>query len=241
MPMTVASGQRGGQKLGRIAGAAADIDDLARMSQRDLREQITRRARALVLEFEILLRAPVRHRQLTSVFSFLVLHPVRNDRVLAEPAHLVLFIILEVALEPFDVAVALERQDMRRDAVEEPAIVADDDGAAGEILQRFFQRAQRIDVEIVGRLVEQQHVGAGAQHLGQVHAVAFAARERADLLLLVGALEIERRAIAARIDLPLAEQDQLVAAGNLLPHRLACRRAHRATGRRSRAARTRRP
>src|SRR5689334_25241938 len=50
-----------------------------------------------------------------------------------------------------------------------------------------------------------------------MHAVALAARERADLLLLVGALEIERRAIAARIDLALAQEDQLVAAGNLLP------------------------
>src|SRR6185295_8805436 len=53
-----------------------------------------------------------------------------------------------------------------------------------------------------------------------MHAIAFAARQRADLLLLVGALEVERRAIAARIDLALAEQDQFVAAGNLLPHRL---------------------
>src|SRR5215468_1102659 len=53
-----------------------------------------------------------------------------------------------------------------------------------------------------------------------MHAVALAAGERADLLLLVGALEVERRAIAARIDFLLAEQDQLVAAGDLLPYRL---------------------
>ena len=139
-------------------------------------------------------------------------------RVLAEPAHLVLFVILEIAFEPFDMAVAFEGQDVRGDAVEEPAVMADDDGAAGEILQRLFQRAQRIDVEIVGRLVEQQHVGAGLQHLGQMHAVALAARQRADLLLLVGALEVERRAIAARVHLALAEQDQLVAAGDFLPH-----------------------
>src|SRR6202011_3551625 len=44
--------------------------------------------------------------------------------------------------------------------------------------------------------------------------------QRANLLLLVGALEIERRAIAARIDLALAEQDQFVAAGNLFPDAL---------------------
>src|SRR6185437_3738006 len=91
--------------------------------------------------------------------QLLVLDPVRNDGVLAEPAHLVPFIVLEIALEPFDMAVAFEGQDVGGDAVEEPAVMADDDSAAGKILQRLFQRAQRIDVEVVGRFVEQQHVG----------------------------------------------------------------------------------
>ena len=68
---------------------------------------------------------------------------MRDDGILPEPFHFVLFVILEVAFEPFDMAVALERQDMRGDAVEEPAVMADDDGAAGEILQRLLQRAKR--------------------------------------------------------------------------------------------------
>src|SRR5690348_3726024 len=84
-----------------------------------------------------------------SARELLVLEPVRDDRIRAEPAHLVRFVILEVALEPLHMAVALEGEDVRRDAVEEPAIVADDDGAAGEILQRLFQRAERIDVKVV--------------------------------------------------------------------------------------------
>ena len=94
--------------------------------------------------------------------ELLVFEPMRDHGILPEPAHLVGFVVLEVALEPLDVAVALERQNVRGDTVEEPAIMADDNGAAGEILQRFFERAQRIDVEIVGRLVEQQEVGAGS-------------------------------------------------------------------------------
>jgi hypothetical protein len=65
---------------------------------------------------------------------------------------------------------------------------------------------QRLGVEIVGRFVEQQHVGAGLQHLGEMDAVALSAGQVADLLLLVGALEVERRAIGARVDLALAEQ-----------------------------------
>ena len=95
--------------------------------------------------------------------------------------------------------------------------MADDHGAAGEVLERLLQRPQRIDVEVVGRLVEQQQVGARLQHLGEMHAVALAARQHADLLLLVAALEVEGRAIGARVDLALAEVDHVVAAGDLLP------------------------
>src|SRR6478736_5390094 len=72
--------------------------------------------------------------------QLLVLHAVRNDAVLAETAHLVLLVVLEVAFEPFDVALAFEGQDVGCDAVEEPSVMADDDGAAGEIFQRLFER-----------------------------------------------------------------------------------------------------
>src|SRR6476660_901068 len=40
--------------------------------------------------------------------QLLVLHAMRNDGILAQPAHLVLFIVLEIAFEPFDMAVALK-------------------------------------------------------------------------------------------------------------------------------------
>ena len=86
---------------------------------------------------------------------------------------------------------------MRRDPVQEPAIVRDHHDAAGKIEQGFFQRAQGFHVQVVGRLVEQQHVAAAAQQLGQVHAVAFAAGQVADSLLLVRALEIEAADIGA--------------------------------------------
>ena len=69
---------------------------------------------------------------------------------------------------------------------------------------------QGVHVEVVGRLVEQQHVGAGLQHLGQVHPVALAAGELADLLLLIRAPEVEgcpRR--PASWTLALAELDHV--------------------------------
>ena len=58
------------------------------------------------------------------------------------------------------------------------------------------------------------------QHLGEMHAVALAARELADLLLLVGAAEVEQRAIGAAGDLAAAEIDLVLPAGDLLPHRV---------------------
>src|SRR3954465_15375319 len=50
-----------------------------------------------------------------------------------------------------------------------------------------------------------------------MYAVALAARERTDLLLLVRPLEVEIGAIGARIHLALAEQDEILAARDLLP------------------------
>ena len=52
---------------------------------------------------------------------------------------------------------------MGRHTVEEPAVVGDDDGAACEVGQRVLDCPERVDVEVVGRLVEQQQVPAGAQ------------------------------------------------------------------------------
>src|SRR5205085_7393415 len=101
----------------------------------------------------------------------------------AEHRAAVLLVSLEVALEPRDDGVALEREDVRRDAIEKPAIVGDDHRAAAERQQRLFQGAQRVDVEVVRRLVEQKHVATRAQELREMQAVALAARELANLLL----------------------------------------------------------
>src|SRR5690606_1506277 len=68
---------------------------------------------------------PVLARQL------LVCEPGRTIRRVAHAPPLVLLIGLEIALEPFDMAVALEGEDVSRQAIEEEAVVADDHGAAG--------------------------------------------------------------------------------------------------------------
>ena len=65
------------------------------------------------------------------------------------------------------------------------------DGAAGELEQRLLERAQRVDVEVVGGFVEEQDVAAAAQQLCKVDAVSLPARELTDRFLLVAAAEVE--------------------------------------------------
>ena len=91
-----------------------------------------------------------------SLFPYqrLVFDAVRLIRLFAQTAFFVGFVFFEIAFKPFDVAVALERQDVRCDAVKEPAVVRGDDRASGERQQRFFQRAQGVHVQIVRRFVQ---------------------------------------------------------------------------------------
>ena len=51
----------------------------------------------------------------------------------------------------------------------------------GEALQEHFQPLDRFGVQVVGRLVEQQHVGLGQQQAAQRDAALFAAGQHADL------------------------------------------------------------
>src|SRR5690242_9267713 len=87
--------------------------------------------------------------------ELLVLDAVGDQAVGAQATLLVVLVGLEVAFEPLDLAVALEGEDVGAEAVEEPAVVADHHRAAGEVVQRRLQRLQRLDVEVVGGLVEQ--------------------------------------------------------------------------------------
>ena len=109
---------------------------------------------------------------------------------------------------------------MRGDAVEEPAVVADHQDRSRKLAQRILERAQRLDVEVVRRLVEQQHVRPDQQRLRQVQASAFAAGERSDQLLLIAALEVEAPEIGARRHLEAADLQQVEAAADVVEHRL---------------------
>src|SRR5699024_2719959 len=116
--------------------------------------------------------------------------------------------------------VALEGEDVGGDAVEEPAVVRDDHRTAREVFQPLFQRTQRIHVDVVGGLVEQQYVAALLQRKGEVEPVALSAGEYAHLFLLVGSRKIEPGHIGAGIHAAVAELDDVAVVRDGFIHRL---------------------
>ena len=62
---------------------------------------------------------------------------------------------------------------LRGNSIEEVTVVADDENALLKRTQVFFQPLNGVEVEVVGRLVEQQVVGVSEERLGQHYAYLF--------------------------------------------------------------------
>ena len=104
---------------------------------------------------------------------------------------LVLLVIGVAAFVEDNFGVALEGEDVCADTIEEPAVVRDNNGTSGEGFEAFFQGAERVHVNVVRRLVEEEDVGFGLQRERQMEAVTLAAREDAATFLLIGTGEVE--------------------------------------------------
>ena len=95
-----------------------------------------------------------------------------------------LFLLLEpgrvVALPGYAVA-AVELEDPAGDVVEEVAVVRHADDRARVLLEVLLEPRHGFRVEVVGRLVEQQHVRLRKQQAAERHAAPFAAGELRDL------------------------------------------------------------
>lgn len=96
----------------------------------------------------------------------LVAEALGTGFLIAQAATLVFLVLAVVAGEERPLRIALGRQDVRGDPVQEPAVVRDDQAAAGKLQQGVFQRPQGFHVQVVGGLVQQQHVAAFQQGLG---------------------------------------------------------------------------
>ena len=94
--------------------------------------------------------------------------------LLREPLLLLLEPARVVAL-PRDARAAVELEDPARDVVEEVAVVGHRDDGAVVLLQVPLEPRDRLGVEVVGRLVEQQQIGLAEQQAAQRDAAPLAA------------------------------------------------------------------
>ena len=65
-------------------------------------------------------------------------------------------------------AVPFEAEDAVDDPVQEIPVVGDRDHDAREVVQIILQNLQRLNVEVIGGLVQDQHVGRLHQHAQQI-------------------------------------------------------------------------
>ena len=105
-----------------------------------------------------------------------VLRPTRG-RTLAHPVVVTPGILA-------DATIALQRQGAADDVVEQLPVVADEEQGAAAfsciVLQRGLEQFERLDVEIVGRLVEHQQVGGPREEPREQQPVALPAGQRLD-------------------------------------------------------------
>ncbi len=82
---------------------------------------------------------------------------------------------------PGNAAAAIELENPAGDVVEEIPIVRDGDDGARIVLQEPLEPGDRLGVEMVGRLVEQQQIRRLQQQPAERHAAPLAARQRRDV------------------------------------------------------------
>ena len=83
----------------------------------------------------------------------------------------------------------------------------DHEDGAGELREFVLEPLEVLQVEVVGRLVEQQHVGVGRQRARQRRARQLAAREGRELALHVGLFEAESAQYGLDVDAPRVAAD----------------------------------
>ena len=153
-------------------------------------------------------------------------HPLELARERAAARRLRLLLDREpclLLLEPGGV-VALERQplaaveleDPARDVVEEVAVVGDGDDGALVRLEEALEPGDRLGVEVVRRLVEEQQVGRGEEEPAERDPAPLAAGERRHVAVGFRKAERVHRAVERRVEAPDVVPVDLVLDGRLL-------------------------
>ena len=154
------------------------------------------------------------------------------DLLLLREPLLLLFEPARVVAFPRDARAAVELEDPARDVVEEVAVVGHRDDGAVVVLQVPFEPRDRLRVEMVRRLVEQQQVGLAEQQAAQRDPAALATAQLRHVG--VGGREPQRvhRDVELTIEIPAADvvdlvleirllREELVEVGVGLAHRVA--------------------
>src|SRR5690606_6762826 len=117
-------------------------------------------------------------------------------------------------------AVILEHERARDDRVEEVPIVTDDEQRAVVVDKTVFQRLERLDIEIVRRLVEDEQIRRTREELREDHSIALAARERRNPRHRLLRREQEVREVSDDVLLPAVDRDVIAALADDVHHRL---------------------
>ncbi len=94
--------------------------------------------------------------------------------------------------------------------------MGDQQQGAVEVEQQLLEQLQGLDVQVVGRLVEHQHVGRLGEQLGQQQAVGLPARERLDRLADPLRGEEEVLQVAHHVSVAAAHRDPVAALGHVV-------------------------
>ena len=107
--------------------------------------------------------------------------PGRLLLLLEREARLLLLEPRRVVALPGNAGAAVELEDPTCDVVEEVAVVGDGDDRARVVVQEALEPGDRLRVEMVGRLVEQQQIGTSEEQPAERHSPALSTRQPGDV------------------------------------------------------------
>ena len=112
---------------------------------------------------------------MANLVKCLVTHAFGFGTVFTQAFFLVGFVLLVIAIEESPLRITFTSQDVRRDPVQKPAVVADHHDATGKLLQGIFQCTQCFDVQIIRGFVQHQDIATRDQRFGQMQTTALTA------------------------------------------------------------------